>query len=255
MPAGGLEKAYLLLLDPSAPDRGSEQTVVGRLAFQFNPRELLVQKSAHWQRYPARGAATTAMPEFTGASAGSLALEVFLDATDASRGGVVADVDTLLSCLRPLPQTLSTSRPSPPFVLFGWGTGVAFVGLVRSVSVRYTLFRPDGSPVRASCDVRIEEVPVEPTRQNPTSGSPQSHRTHRITGGDSLASIAHQAYGDPALWRLVAEANRIDDPLALRCGEELVLPEPEPRAVPARAPGRSAAPRVAPRSAVLPRGR
>lgn len=224
-----LEKAYLLLVDPSSPDRGSEQMVVGRLELTFNPRELTVQKTAHWQRYVARAAANTALPEFTGSEAGSLTLEVFLDATDSGDGDVSQDVETLLSCLRPLPATISTGRPSPPFVLFGWGTAVAFVGVVRSVSARYTLFRPDGTPIRASCDLRIEEVPIEPTRQNSTSGGRDSVRTHRVVGGDTLASIAHSYYGDPSSWRLVAEANGIDDPMAIEMGAELVLPVPETR--------------------------
>jgi nucleoid-associated protein YgaU len=34
-----------------------------------------------------------------------------------------------------------------------------------------------------------------------------------IKAGDRLPVIAAEVYGDPRLWRLIAEANEIDDPL------------------------------------------
>jgi nucleoid-associated protein YgaU len=45
-----------------------------------------------------------------------------------------------------------------------------------------------------------------------------------VRDGDSLQSIAFDAYGDPTRWRPIAEANGIDDPLALRSGAELTIP-------------------------------
>ena len=47
---------------------------------------------------------------------------------------------------------------------------------------------------------------------------------HRVRDGDSLPSIAYDAYGDPTQWRTIAEANDIDDPLRLRRGSELSIP-------------------------------
>ena len=43
--------------------------------------------------------------------------------------------------------------------------------------------------------------------------------------GDSLPSIAFRSYGDPTRWRAIAEANGIDDPLALRRGHVLGVPQ------------------------------
>ena len=53
-------------------------------------------------------------------------------------------------------------------------------------------------------------------------------RTHRkavvMGGGDSLASVARQEYGDPNLWRALAVANGVDDPMAVAPGRALVVP-------------------------------
>ena len=50
---------------------------------------------------------------------------------------------------------------------------------------------------------------------------------HLVREGDSLASIAFAAYGDPTLWRTIAEANEIDDPLRLPRGRALAIPRLE----------------------------
>jgi hypothetical protein len=50
------------------------------------------------------------------------------------------------------------------------------------------------------------------------------HREHVVLEGESLATIAYREYGDPGLWRQVAEANRIDDPFRVRAGHRVLLP-------------------------------
>ena len=50
-------------------------------------------------------------------------------------------------------------------------------------------------------------------------------QTERVVRqGDTLASIAYQEYGDSTLWRAIALANDIDDPLRLPTGLELRVP-------------------------------
>jgi nucleoid-associated protein YgaU len=43
--------------------------------------------------------------------------------------------------------------------------------------------------------------------------------------GDTLASIAFQEYEDPTKWRAVAEANKIDDPMRIKPGTVLTVPD------------------------------
>jgi len=42
--------------------------------------------------------------------------------------------------------------------------------------------------------------------------------------GDSLPAVAYREYGNPNLWRALAEANGVDDPLRLRPGTSLLVP-------------------------------
>ena len=60
-----------------------------------------------------------------------------------------------------------------------------------------------------------------------TSGSREARRTHRVVAGDSLPQLAWREYGDATAWRVIAEANDIDDPMLLVPGAELLVPAME----------------------------
>lgn len=222
-----LERARLVIyeLQPS-PDGttakvGPEQ---GQITFQFNPKEISIQKSAKWERKPSTGAKKAGPPEFTGADPCKMTLEMFLDATATHDTSVVTTVETLFTCCAPTDKSAGKDEPSPPLVALQWGKVTTFAAFITSVSAKYTLFSSDGTPIRALCQVSLEEMPVEPWRQNPTSGGQSVRRAHRLVDGDTLASVAYAEYGDPTLWRRVAAFNGIDDPLRLRQGSRLLLP-------------------------------
>src|SRR4030095_4452512 len=127
-------------------------------------------------RSATKGAKTTSMPEFTGSGPRQLALERFLDGAD-DRGDTDAgadvskDVEILFSCLTPDPKTLSAQKPLPPFAQFGGGTKVLFTAFVKSVNAKYTLFREDGTPIRATCTVTLEGLTGEQQKNNTTQRS------------------------------------------------------------------------------------
>jgi nucleoid-associated protein YgaU len=49
-------------------------------------------------------------------------------------------------------------------------------------------------------------------------------REYVVQTGDSLAAIAQEVYGDPTLWREIADANDIEAPFSLTVGDTLVIP-------------------------------
>jgi nucleoid-associated protein YgaU len=94
------------------------------------------------------------------------------------------------------------------------------------MSQKFTLFKSDGTPVRAKVEVTFtqhKDVNDYPN-QNPTSGGGDVERIWRVTAGDRLDTIAYQVYGDAARWRAIAERNGIVNPLRLRAGQQLIIP-------------------------------
>jgi nucleoid-associated protein YgaU len=148
---------------------------------------------------------------------------MFFDASDG-QGNVVDAIEDLFRCCVPTDDSVLNKKAAPPLVRLNWGSVVSFPGFITSVQAKYTLFSADGTPIRATCNVSMEEMPGDPLGQNPTSGALHAHTVHTVVAGDSLASIAYHEYGNPAMWRPLAAVNDIDDPIRLRVGVTLILP-------------------------------
>jgi Contractile injection system tube protein len=213
-------KAYISLIPPNSAG-GPE---LARVTFNYNPKELSFNKAAQWQRKPAKGATKAATPEFQGPSPMTLSVELFLDGYEAGQD-ISDDIDTLYSCCGPMDNSIQAKKPSPPWVVFGWGNNTQLTAIVKSVAVKLTMFGADGTPLRATCTVSMEEVVPDSFAQNPTSGSPNTVRSHLLIEGDSLPSVAYKEYGNAGWWRPLAEANGIDDPLTLTPGIRLLVPD------------------------------
>ncbi len=194
-----------------------------KITFLFNPLSYTVTKEAVWERPLNAGSASTAIPIWKGAGPRKMQVEVFLDATYTENGGIQSDIDLLLDCCKPTMLSVMLMKPSPPFVLFGWGLNTGFLSFLSSLVVEYTLFRQDGTPIRAKCNLTMEEIPLAMAKQNPTSGG-TARRVRTIVSGDTLQSISYREYGRPTLWRALAEVNEIEDPMRLEPGSTLLIP-------------------------------
>jgi nucleoid-associated protein YgaU len=204
-----------------AADDGSQE-----LQFRFNPKEYSVSKAATWNRPTNKGAKSSTTPEFGGVQPQTVQMELFFDDWEGD-GNLVKDIETLLAWLKPTDDSIRKKKPQPQALRFHWGghaplTG--FKGFLKSVSAKYTMFKPDGTPVRATAQITLEEIPTDPAKQNPTSGAIAGRRSHIVAAGDSLHSLAAREYDDPALWRGLAAFNNIDDPLRLATGRRLLIP-------------------------------
>jgi nucleoid-associated protein YgaU len=199
------------------------------LKFRFNPREYSISKSADWTRPTSKGAKPAAKPEFQGTKPRVVSMELMFDDWEG-KGGLVQDIETLLNWMTPSKDSLSHNQPEPMVLQFQWGAQqplARFKGFLKSVNAKFTLFKPDGTPIRAMANIQMEEIPQDPPGTNPTSGSLAARRSHVVVNGESLHSVAFAEYGNPGLWRGLAAFNEIDDPLRVYPGTSLLLPTAE----------------------------
>jgi hypothetical protein len=215
------------------PPKGKSRTpggIIKTFSFDFNPAQLSVTRRAEWKVTPAQIERDGPLPEFMGGVPREMSVEIFLDSSDEpSSNTVLKKVESLLACCEVTSRSIAAKQPSPPWVVFQWGSfsTARFTAYVSSVEASYTLFGTTGVPIRATCRLQLHEIPSKTKGQNPTSGALTAQRVHRVVAGDSLQSLAWREYGNAAAWRSIAEANNIDDPSQLRTGVELVLPAAE----------------------------
>src|SRR5262245_26943600 len=191
----------------------------------FNPQSYVVSKTNVWNFKPTTG---VDLPdgEFGGGLPQRTALSLLLDVSLLGPDQSVKDAaDKLFKMMES--GAGGGGGGAPPKVTFRWGS----VGLPKSVpvslTIQYILFHPNGEPIRPPVDLELAQAEQAQQGQNPTTQAIAGLRVHRVLDGDSLQSIAYDAYGDPTRWRPIAEANGIDDPLRLRRGTELTIPRLE----------------------------
>lgn len=231
--AGGASSDKPLPAEICLYKRQSETDFVecGKISCMFRPTELSISKSARWGGDSAesneKAGGTIArlnVPEkhFSGGDAAKLTLNLFFDTTDTGKD-VRGTTDKLFDLVMIDKDTLATS-PTAPYCRFKWGTITSFMSMVTSVSVKYTLFLSDGTPVRAEAALSLEQALDEGklTGQNPTSFS-EARKLRVVTEGETLDWIAYQEYGDPAQWRHIAQANNLMNPQDLQSGQLLKL--------------------------------
>jgi len=199
----------------------------------FNPTEFTISKGNNWTFDPIKG---TSLPKgkFGGGKPREMQVSLLLDQTLPNGGKSVKDITDSLFKMMEVPSGSGAggSGSVPPLVTFQWGEMIPFKAACTSLTVAFQLFKPNGTPIRA--DVKLALTQAESATSasansgnrptNPTTRSDGGLGVHVVRDGDTLQSIAHRTYGDPGRWRLVAEANGVDNPLHLRRGTPLNLP-------------------------------
>jgi len=214
----------------------------GKIDCQFNPSTLSISKKNSW-----KGDSSTNFNapylRFAGGSNATYSLDLFFDSYagdkphDSEKSKII-DVREYTNQLLQLSlrgagySMFKLPYASPPFVKLIWGKIVLFAAVVNSVSVTYTMFHPDGFPIRAKAKIGFTQndflemsddlIPA----QNPTSRT-DARKTRFVYAGQRLDQIAYEEYGDARHWRTLAEANNVDDPFGLVDGQLLVIPSIE----------------------------
>ncbi len=191
----------------------------------FNPYEYRVTKTNSFKENPKKGT-NTPLVELTTAGPQTLTLDLFFDTyetgTDVSL--ITEKLWTLME-LNTKVKSGSSTKMQPPEVTFEWGV-FKFEAYITSMTQTFTLFTKDGVPVRAKVNIVFTQYidKKDYKRQNPTSTGSDIEHVWQVVAGDRLDAIAYEVYGEASRWRVIAERNKIRDPLALRPGQTLLIP-------------------------------
>lgn len=222
-----LEKAYIEIL------AGSRSRGDGRIIkVLFNPAEYSLERANAYKATPLPGLGGPLI-QFVNGDAPTLSMDLFLDDwTDpngppgdflpfASGGGkMIKDrIDEIISLL-----DIDPELHAPPPVRFVWGP-LRFDAVIEKIGRKTTLFRPDGTPARATLSVAFKGYAAH-NREAPDVRKESADKTKRrqIGAAETIWEIADAEYGDPRYWRVVAAASDVDDPRTLMPGDWLKVP-------------------------------
>ena len=204
--------------------------------FLFNPTELTVAMTNTWNTPGSGKQQNNKTMEFGGGEPRTITLQLFFDTYELHDSkqlkGRAPDVreytDKLMAMMRVQKGLGPNGAEWPPQVQLEWGSlkkSWNFRCYITSMTQKFLMFAPDGTPVRATVDLTLKQADdgfLGP--QNPTSGGTGSERTRLVQPGERLDWIAYEEYGDSTLWRIIADANGLLGTRNLTVGQRLAIP-------------------------------
>jgi len=211
------------------PEPSNKVTFVASKEYevQYNPETISLSKSADWAEKKGDHTLDLPLVEWKGGKAMKLEMTLFFDTYEED-----SDVRKKTGPIEEL-SMVKDEEHGPPIIKLKVGGKPWFHRKgdaqlkwnLTSFSTTYKMFNSKGEPVRAEMKVSLTEYATETDQKNRIRlQSPDHEKTHRVRPGDTLHSIALEAYRDSSKWRPIAEANSIEDPLDLRPGAVLRVP-------------------------------
>jgi len=209
------------------------------LAVQFNPTELSFNKGVQVAEIPIPGLDTPLL-QFVRGQNETMNVDLFFDSTEKGMGpnatSVTEETDQFYQLVKIEPDS-----HAPPICTFIWNDSFpgsdlskemggsqkrkSFQCVVESVRHKYTLFSPEGVPLRATLSLTLREYKtLEDQLTQLNLNAPDRTQGYVLQAGETLSSVAGRHYRRPEEWRLIADANGIEDPRRLTPGVFLTLP-------------------------------
>lgn len=188
----------------------------------YNPKEFTIETSNQYQRTAIPGLSTP-ITQFISGQTQTLSFELFFDTYE--KGQDVRNYTKQVIDLVKIDKKLH----APPVCQFIWGGPMHgdmkdFKGVIDKVTQKFTMFLDTGIPVRATLNVSVSEYKTIQQQLKELDLESADHTKSRtFKQGDSLWFLAFNEYHDSAHWRLIAQANGIDNPRLIEPGTELVL--------------------------------
>jgi len=201
-----LEKAIIINLDTEE-----------EIEVLFNPREYVIEKKTPWTEMQVFGMDSPPV-QFTMGERKRLTMELFFDTSE-----VKTDVREYTGKMEEL-MMVNAQEHRPPLLRFSWGN-LSFDCVLEDLVQRFTLFSNDGTPLRAILKTVFKEYATAAEQLSTTRRESADHTKRMvIREGEKISSIAAREYNDPGKWRVIAKANKIEDPENIKPGTIVELP-------------------------------
>ena len=214
---GTLEK--LVIKAYEAPDYSGQP--IGEFEAQVNPNEITLAYEMEYDSAQGSGTTNSRM-DFKKVKPGDTALTFFIDGTGAN--GRPVDVQQKIEQF----QTVTGYNGNihrPNYLKVVWGTLQVKRCVLKSASIAYKMFKPDGVPLRAVITANFTDNSDDRTRVAVAQDqSPDLMHARLVKAGDNLPALCSKIYGDPNYYLEVARANRIDDFRNIAPGTKIFFP-------------------------------
>jgi hypothetical protein len=153
-----------------------------------------------------------------------LSFDIVIDCTgivDPTRTDMVDEITALQNII----YVYNGDIHRPNFVQVQWGENITFNGVLTSFDVSYTLFKPDGTPLRAKISLAFSQY-ISPSTITKIDAPGSPDLTHMVTvvQNMNLPQLCQKIWNDNSFYVQVAKYNGLNKFRNLRGGTRLVFP-------------------------------
>jgi hypothetical protein len=168
-------------------------------------------------------------PKYQSTTPEELKIEFVLDGTKTMEGyvekyknmAVPAQIKNFTDCVYKYEGKIHRPR----FLIVHWGSEIRFPSVLSHMEVNYSLFSPNGNPLRAKITATFVKYESDQAiAAAARMSSPDLTHTRIVREGDRLDLLTFNIYNDANLFLQVARANDLSSLRKIKPGKELNFP-------------------------------
>lgn len=188
-----------------------------------NPDSIKWQRGIHYDDQQAFDS-SSASQKYKSTPSDKLNFDIVIDCTgivDARR----TDMASEISILETIVFKYNGEIHRPNFVKIQWGADLVFKGVLVSMDTSYTLFRPDGSALRAKISLGFSQYISSETRKKlEKQSSPDVSHFVTVEEGIALPQLCQKIWNDDSYYIQVARYNNLNKFRNLKGIQKLIFP-------------------------------
>lgn len=205
-------------------DENYQQAIAGQpYTVMINPDNIKWSKNIEYNEQQAPNTSSPSQ-KYKSSPIDKLNFDITIDCTgivDSKRTSMEQEITALETII----YTYNGEIHRPNFVKVQWGKSLIFKGVLKSFDTSYTLFKPDGSPLRAKLSLGFGQyVSPETVEQLDAQESPDVTHLVNVVEGDTLPQLCQKIWNDDSYYVQVAQYNELNKFRNLKGGEKLIFP-------------------------------
>ncbi len=203
-------------------DSGFKTQVGDPYSVMINPSSMKHDRSITYDKKQALGT-SGAQLKYLKTPSETLRFEITIDCTgvvDSTKTDLFKEMDDLEKIVYDYDGEIH----KPHFVQLIWGSQV-FNGVMKSMNTTYTLFKPDGTPLRAKIAFTFSNyISVKKMEMRDAKKSPDLTHQTIVVEGENLPMLCNKYLNDSKFYIQVARFNDLNKFRKLMSGEKLIFP-------------------------------
>ncbi|RAW01593.1 CIS tube protein [Pseudochryseolinea flava] len=216
--SGKLEKIRIeTYADDKYKNKGSDEFVA-----MFNANKYTLKYEIEQNEKQGAGTSPSA-PTFAKMKSQEIDLEFLLDGTGVT--GEVVNVQTKVDEFLKAAYEFKGDKHKPRYLRVWWGNAFVFDCVLKSADVNYTLFRADGTPLRAKIAAKFAGFVNDELREKKEDKqSPDVAHVREVPPKERLDYLTFKEYEASEFYLQVAQFNGLNSFRKLKTGSTLIFP-------------------------------